>query len=327
MKRFIAILCLCAILLTMGCSRVETNRLVITNAWEVPENKITPEIEEVISQYIVEEVVYSKYSHLNGKVFEAHEIFGTEIKNDSLYIYMWVHYGDYYVASNRLKLSSGGTLPIAFVLKNDEEGKAYVVKHKIPGDGEGNGDSIREIFPRKYHDIVFSRPLSVIDLHQIVQKKARTYFETIDQSKLAKLENPEIVNFYSDTELMGSINNLRSYFNPFNSFLEYLYYGYLFDQMDLLSENMQEFSFLNSIDPTLELVYDTPFEVDEFLNIKRNNNDFNDNFKISLVIIPINDDGMVWLLDDNYHGYKVKSHFSLDKDYMERFTEEIMRDQ
>lgn len=321
MKRLIVILCFCAILLTMGCTRIETNRLVITSAREVPENKITPEIEEVISQYIVEEVVYTRHPHLNGKVFEAHEIFGSEIKDDSLYIYMWVHYLDYYVASNRLKRSSGGTLPMAFVLKNDEEGKAYVVEHKKRGD-------IREMFPRKYHDIASTRPHNVIDLDKIVQSKARAYFKTIDQSKLAKLEKPEIMNYYSDTELMGSINDLRSYYNPFDPFIEYLYFGYLYAQMDLLSESIEEFTFLNSSDPALELVYDTPFDVDEYLIIERNNNnDFNDNFKVSFVIIPINDDSVVWLLDDNYHGYKVKSHFDLYKDYIEQFIEEIMNAQ
>lgn len=327
MKTFLAILCFCAILLITGCSTIETNRLVITNAREVPENKITHEIEEVISQYIVEEVAYVGYSRLNGKVFEAYEIFGSEIKNDSLYIYMWVFYSEYYVASNRLKLSYGASLPMALALKNDEEGKPYVVEHKFPIDGEGYPDSIREIFPRKYHDRIFFRQLNISDLREIVQKKASTYFETIDQSKLAKLENPETVNFYSDTEQVGSINNLRYYLNGFDSFIEYLYFGYLYDQLDLLSESIEKFSFLDSKDPTLELFYDIPFDADEFLNIEKNNKDLNDNYKVSFIIIPINDDGEIWLLDDNYYGYKVKSHFSLDEDYMERFIDEIMRAQ
>jgi hypothetical protein len=83
-----------------------------------------------------------------GKNIATFKVVGTDKKNDTVIYYVWAYIIDYTCTSNKLQDYQGSSLPVklTLLLKN----KIYnVIKDEKPGDGEGNGEDMKRIFPPK----------------------------------------------------------------------------------------------------------------------------------------------------------------------------------
>ena len=114
-----------------------------------------------------------------GKMFCAYELFGTETKNAKKYIYLWTACMEYYVKGGVLRQGAAVSLPVA--LNAEETSHGDMIKgHKKPVDGEGYGNSIRKIFPAKYHPVIFAEGQEynrrADGLLRETERRARTYY-------------------------------------------------------------------------------------------------------------------------------------------------------
>jgi hypothetical protein len=108
-------------------------------------------LKEIIHDYLQNNIISP---HFGGKVFCSYELFGNEIQNDSIYIYLWTLCMGYYIENGNLKKGPGVSMPVALIALPSQQGYE-IIEHKRPMAGEDYGESIREIFPRKYHKNIF----------------------------------------------------------------------------------------------------------------------------------------------------------------------------
>ena len=109
-------------------------------------------LEENIQDYLQNHIESPSYE---GKMFCSYELFGTESKGSRKYIYLWALCMEYYVKNGVLMQGTGVSMPVALISVHSRSGDK-IKEHQKPVDGEGYGDSIRKIFPKKYHKAIFA---------------------------------------------------------------------------------------------------------------------------------------------------------------------------
>ena len=115
-----------------------------------------------------------------GKIFCAYELYGNEIKNERVYIYLWIHCMEYYFDQKELKRGSGISIPIVLIglpLREDYK----IIDHKRPMSGEDWGRSIKETFPEKYqkdlHPGAKEYNRRADSLSKVAEEKAKMYYK------------------------------------------------------------------------------------------------------------------------------------------------------
>jgi len=134
--------------------------------------EIDSELKNIINSYIAE-----NEAHLvrGGKAFAEHELYGTEKKDEEVYVYLWAYFKEYYLESDKLKTGGGGSYPLVIVLLKDNSESYKCVRHYSPGDGSYYVPSIEDLFPEEYHEAIFNRP-DVDKLSSLVEQKARDHY-------------------------------------------------------------------------------------------------------------------------------------------------------
>lgn len=107
-----------------------------------------------------------------GKMFCAYELYGKEPKGDKQQIYLWAFCMEYYVKQGLLREGTGVSLPVVLVSIASCHGD-LIETHFQPVDGEDYGNSIRTIFPLKYHKSIFAEGDNYNRRVETLQKKAR----------------------------------------------------------------------------------------------------------------------------------------------------------
>lgn len=110
--------------------------------------------EENIRDYLQKHI---ESPNFGGRTFCSYELFGSEKKRSRQYIYMWALCMEYYVKDGILMQGAGSSMPLALIAVHSRIGEK-IINHQKPVDGEGYGESIRKIFPKKYHNAIFSEP-------------------------------------------------------------------------------------------------------------------------------------------------------------------------
>lgn len=111
-----------------------------------------PPLDEKIQKYLEN---YIESPSFGGKMFCAYKMFGTETKNNKDYVYLWTLCMEYFVKDRALMKGTGVSMPIALISVRLHQGNK-IVGHQKPVDGEGYAESIRKIFPKKYHKAIFA---------------------------------------------------------------------------------------------------------------------------------------------------------------------------
>ena len=113
-------------------------------------------------------------------MFCSYELFGTESKDSEKYIYLWALCMEYYVKGGVLMQGTGFSMPLALTSMHSLTGDK-IIEHQKPVDGEGYGDSIRKIFPKKYHKAIFAETKEynrrAETLLKDTERKAKLYYK------------------------------------------------------------------------------------------------------------------------------------------------------
>jgi hypothetical protein len=132
--------------------------------------------EENIRNYLQN---YIESPGFGGTIFCAYELFGNETKSNKDYVYLWAVCMEYYVKDGTLLKGAGVSMPLALISVRSHLGNR-IVGHQTPVDGEGYAESIRRIFPRKYHKVIFTEAEEynrrAESLLKNTERQARTHF-------------------------------------------------------------------------------------------------------------------------------------------------------
>lgn len=134
-----------AIMITIGLTIVQKRQVPIAN-----NDQYNQEFGSIIENYILNEH-FNKFYPTDEK-FVVYDIFGAENKEQFLFLYLHVLFVGYRNENNTLKKSAGGYGRLVLKLKRVNDERKYTVFESIsPMDGDHYFDSIKLIFPKKYH--------------------------------------------------------------------------------------------------------------------------------------------------------------------------------
>lgn len=107
-----------------------------------------------VNAIIAEEKAHSKDRNVSGfHTFVSYHKFGIQKGSNSTekYVYVWINYQSYYVESDQIWKSSGGSHPYKFTFVNDE-----YVKYEIPNTSGNYQNEIRNLFPDKIEEDIIN---------------------------------------------------------------------------------------------------------------------------------------------------------------------------
>lgn len=130
------------VFIATGCDSVQNEAKDVT---DIPLNS---KLDSLISESII---VWNqdKLNHTE-KQFETHVIYGTEMKDEKMYVYLHSLMQGYNRETQTVP-QAGHLLPVRVtVTKNGDD---YIIEdYREPGDGAENEPTLRNMFPNKYAD-------------------------------------------------------------------------------------------------------------------------------------------------------------------------------
>jgi hypothetical protein len=152
--------------------RMEIDKVTVVEDKNLKQSNKQDNIDDVISNYLEQKF---DFKSIGGVVFEAHELYGTEKKDDKTYAYIWSVQQEYKYTDGKLENGAGLSIPLVLIMSMDKDSKYTVLEYKVPKDGEQYASSIKELFPKEYHEKILTRTNSA-ELEEIVKQKAQNYF-------------------------------------------------------------------------------------------------------------------------------------------------------
>ncbi|MFC7785445.1 hypothetical protein ACFQWC_13185 [Rossellomorea sp. GCM10028870] len=141
------------------------------------EKQITQQIDDAISQYIIQNYSTSYYG--TEKQFEVHKIYGTSEKDGILSVYMWSYYGGFNKATG-LEAQSGHSLP-AVIRLSIKDGTYSVIEYIEPKDGSMYQSSLEKTFPAKYVKTAQRDSGNIGELQKEMERKVEKWIEKQDK--------------------------------------------------------------------------------------------------------------------------------------------------
>jgi hypothetical protein len=154
------------VLFLVGCSVNEDNL-------HDGDKFITEEIDEVISDYIIQK--YSSTYSDTEKQFEVHKVYGTNESDGVINVYMWSYYGGFN-KSNGIENQAGHSLPAVIRLSKKEENYS-VIEYIEPQDGSLYQSSLKKMFPEKYLKLARQDSENIGDLQKEMDNKVKQWLE------------------------------------------------------------------------------------------------------------------------------------------------------
>lgn len=165
-------------LLSTACGNItsvpqmEVDKVAVVEDKNLNQSDKKNTIDDVISKYLEQKF---DFKAIGGVVFEAHELYGVEKKDDKTYAYIWSVQQEYKYTDGKLENGAGLSIPLVLVMSADRDNKYTVLEYKAPKDGEQYTSSIKGMFPKEYHEKILTRTNSA-ELEEIVKQKAQNYF-------------------------------------------------------------------------------------------------------------------------------------------------------
>ena len=130
------------VFIATGCDSVQNE---VKDVTDIPLNS---KLDSLISESIIA-WNQDKLNHTE-KQFETHVIYGTEMKDEKMYVYLHSLMQGYSRETQTVP-QAGHLLPVRVtVTKNGDD---YIIEdYREPGDGAENDPTLRNMFPKKYAD-------------------------------------------------------------------------------------------------------------------------------------------------------------------------------
>ena len=197
------------------------------------------DIDEAVSQAILDDN-YSAYYGLGTECSaEGHIIYGTDVHGDKYTVYALTEYANFGFMNGYFVEQAGGSYPAVLTFEKTSSGYK-LLDIQYPQDGEGYGESIKELFPKRYQYRVM-HPTSWDYSNLWKQKKSYA------QAYLDKIGRTEEIRDYSQVEHM-LLTDLDVSVEVSNKIVEYnLPYNY-------------DVGYFESVEDGVRYIYRTTYE-------------------------------------------------------------------
>ena len=140
---------------------------------------------------------YIESPNSGGRIFCAYELLGKETRHGTQQIYLWTTCMEYFVKDGTLVSGAGVSLPAVLIAEATSRG--YLIRtHMIPQDGEDYGESVRRIFPPRYHSLIFAESdqynKRAENLLKDTENKARKYYH-LEQEQNISWDGLKLIDF------------------------------------------------------------------------------------------------------------------------------------
>lgn len=157
---------------SMAVPKMELNKVTVIEDHNSKQGSELKKINEVITTYLKNNIDNKKPG---DNIFEAHELYGIEKKNNETYVYVWGIKVAFAKGSSTL-VEDFFNKPMSIALKKNINGKYTVISYTVPDMGEGYFSSVKKIFPKKYQDAILAR-MNNFQLSAILSQKVSDYFK------------------------------------------------------------------------------------------------------------------------------------------------------
>lgn len=187
--KFSILILIIIVIALVGCS-YETNSKnlskVSTNSSD-SKSSISEDIEEAVSQTIKSR---GEKGYGVGEVgTEGHVILELEEKDGIVKAYTISSFGYFGFENNVFtKVSGSGAIPTVMTFSKNTSNGYSLIEYKEPIDGDGNLDSIKDMFPKRLWDKVLSSEASYKELVKLQEAQAKEYLKTIGRSAEVKAD-------------------------------------------------------------------------------------------------------------------------------------------
>ncbi|MCI4250682.1 peptidase M56 [Bacillus sp. CCB-MMP212] len=162
------------VFIATGCDSVQNEAKDVT---DIPLNS---KLDSLISESIIA-WNQDKLNHTE-KQFETHVIYGTEMKDEKMYVYLHSLMQGYNRETQTVP-QAGHLLPVRVtVTKNGDD---YIIEdYREPGDGAENEPTLRNMFPNKYADQALAISIKIIQsLESRMQESVSKWLEETNNER------------------------------------------------------------------------------------------------------------------------------------------------
>ncbi|MEA1960712.1 MAG: M56 family metallopeptidase [Bacillota bacterium] len=114
------------------------------------------------------------------------------------------------------KVSGSGAIPSVMIFSKNDKGEYDLLEYKLPEDGEGYGDSLKELFPKKLHNKVFYADKLYPELMKMQEEQATRYLQSIGRK--AKVTAEHVDKKLADINVQAS-NKLTAEYTKYDELL------------------------------------------------------------------------------------------------------------
>jgi len=188
--------------------------------FEKEEGLSNPELSfDKIDELVSEAILSRSTGYMDGEfVTEGHIILGKEEKESTLKVYTVASLGVYGFENGLFTTVSGsGSIPTVMEFEGNTQGEWELKEYKEPMDGGGYTDSIKEMFPKKIHEEIFSGNQEYYEQLKAQQKEqAQVYLDSIGRD--AEIQPGHVEKTLSNINVEAS-NKLFAELTKYDEFL------------------------------------------------------------------------------------------------------------
>lgn len=145
---------------------------------------------DIAKEYIITENTANGHdkNEKDFRVFADYEGFGIEEKDNRKYVYMWILQEAYYVKNDKLRSSSGSSMPYKFTFENNR-----IIDYEIPKDGTYYASSIRDMFPDSIENKVLIYNMDDSEL----KSQVKEHYSYLDSTEIVYVDSDEEIILFT----------------------------------------------------------------------------------------------------------------------------------
>ncbi len=145
---------------------------------------------DIAKEYIITENTANGHdkNEKDFRVFADYEGFGIEEKDNRKYVYMWILQEAYYVKNDKLRSSSGSSMPYKFTFENNR-----IIDYEIPKDGTYYASSIRDMFPDSIENKVLMYNMDDSEL----KLQVKEHYSYLDSTEIVHVDSDEEIILFT----------------------------------------------------------------------------------------------------------------------------------
>ena len=175
------------------------------------------DIDQAVSQAIIDDNYSAYYSFGKECATEGHIIYGTDVDGNKYTVYAYTEFSFFGFMNGYFVEQSGGSIPAVLTFEKTSSGYK-LLDIQYPEDGESYDDSIEELFPKKYqYRAMLPTEMDYNNLWKQKKAYAQAYLDEIGRTEEIRDYSQVEYTFLTDLDVSDEVSNKIIEYNlPYN---------------------------------------------------------------------------------------------------------------